>query len=159
MHVLDASSILSAWDTYPPDQFPGLWDWLEELAQKKELVIAEVALEEVKHKYPECAAWLKDCEMRVLPVTSAMTGAAGVKRLLGIVDDGFHPHGVGENDLLIIATAKVHGGELISDEFKQPSLPKDRRRYKIPAVCGLAEVNVPCMNFREFMIESKRVFR
>ena len=135
MHVLDASSILSAWDTYPPDQFPGLWDWLEELAQKKELVIAEVALEEVKHKSPECAARLKSSDIQVLSVTTGiLTRANKIKGLIGVTDDNFHGKGVDENDLLIIATAQELGVGLLSDEGRQTRFPDEPRKAKIPAV-------------------------
>lgn len=160
MHVLDASAILSAWDNYPPNQFPGLWDWVDEMIQTKELVIAEVALEEVKHKSPDCAMRLKSGDIQVLPVTSAILARANkIKGMIGVTDDRFHGKGVDENDLLIIATAQERGVGLLSDEGRQTRFPDEPRKAKIPAVCGLAGVSVHCMNFREYMILSGRVFR
>jgi hypothetical protein len=79
--------------------------------------------------------------------------------LLGIVDDAYHSSGVGENDLLIIATARVHKAELVSDEKRQTALPKEPTKRKIPAVCAMKEVNVLCMNFIEFIKRSDEIFR
>jgi hypothetical protein len=71
-----------------------------------------------------------------------------------------HPSkGVGENDIFIIATARLHGAGLVSDEERQPTLPTEPSKKKIPAVCGMREVNVPCINFIEFIKRSDAVFR
>jgi hypothetical protein len=66
---------------------------------------------------------------------------------------------VGENDLLIISTAKVHRVELVSDEEKQLNLPQILSKRKIPAVCAMSEVAVSCINFLEFIKQSGEVFR
>ena len=59
MRALDASAILYAWDNYPLALFPGLWQWLGAEVGAHALVIPVVALEEVGHRAPECAKWLR----------------------------------------------------------------------------------------------------
>jgi hypothetical protein len=160
MQVLDASSIIYAWDNYPKNQFPGLWDWIAEQIEEKALAIPKVALEEVRHKTPECEKWLKEAGIALFDTTQEiLLDAMRIKKLVGIVDDRYHPKGVDENDLLIIATAKVHRCGLISDEEKQTRLPDEPTKKKIPAVCAMADVAVQCMNFIEFLKGSNAVFR
>ena len=158
MQVLDASSALHAWDNYPLDQFPPLWAWLARRIAVGELAIPVVALEEVDHKYPECAAWLKAQRIRVLPMTEAMLmDALRIKNLLDIQGESYGS-GVGENDLFIVAAARAHEAELLTDEGRQPNLPQSRRNYKIPAVCALPEVQTVCLSFVEFLKRSQAVF-
>lgn len=160
MRVFDASSMIYAWDNYPIGQFPGLWEWVASQIEAKELVMSSVAFEEVQNKTPDCGEWLKDNNLERLSVTNAiLQDAKRIKDLLGIVDDGYHPKGVGENDILIIATARLHGAELVSDEERQNNLPKVMSKYKIPAVCLTQPVSVPCINFIEYIKDSGAVFR
>lgn len=77
--------------------------------------------------------------------------------LMGIVGDAYHAKGVGENDILIIATARAHRAELVSNEGRQ-SLDILPAKRKIPAVCAMPEVAVPCINFMEFIKRSDVVF-
>jgi predicted nucleic acid-binding protein len=159
MLVFDASSIIYAWDNYPIEMFPTLWDWLAAEITSGRLAIPEVAYDEVEHRSPECHAWLQDAEIPVIDVEEAtLLMAAAIKELLGIQGDAYHADGVGENDLLIIACASVHGHSLISDERKQVTLPNLMKRFKIPAVCNHAHVRVVCLNFLAFIKSSNVVF-
>jgi hypothetical protein len=159
MLVVDASSIIYAWDNYPIRQFPGLWGWMAEQFTDKHLVIPRVAYDEVVNNAPECAAWLKDANIELFEVTNAIVQEAlKIKSLLGIFSDGYHPKGVGENDIFIIATASVNSIGLVSDEGRQQRLPDIPAKRKIPAVCTMDEVGVPCMNFIEFIKRFEVVF-
>lgn len=159
MQVIDASSALYAWDYYPESQFPGLWDWLSQEINQGNIVIPSVALVEVSHKYTECAAWLKENGIKVIKNSNAILQEANrIKGLLGIVDENYHPKGVDENDLIIIATSKVLGHRLISDE-KQPTPPDKESKKKIPKVCIIQTVSVDCICFVDFFKESGTVFR
>lgn len=158
MQVLDASSALYAWDNYPFEQFPSLWLWLGSQIATGALQISSVALEEVERKTPECAAWLKAQKVSAHSVDQKiLLEAVRIKALLSIEGERFGG-GVGENDLLIIAAAKLKGATLVTDERRQPDLPRIKANYKIPAVCGMQTVDVSCLNFLEYLKKSKEVF-
>lgn len=160
MQVFDASSMIYAWDNYPVGQFPGLWEWMATQIQGKRLVMPSVAFGEVKNKTPECGIWLTSNNLEQLPISnSILQDAMRIKGLLGITGDSYHAKGVGENDILIIATARAYTAELISDEEKQITLPKEPAKKKIPAVCATAGVSVSCINFIRYIKRSEEVFR
>lgn len=160
MPTFDASSLIYAWDNYPPELFPPLWDWFSEQVASGEFTTPQVAFDEVKAGTPECTTWLTDAGITLLPMTSdVINEAMRIKTLLGIEDDDYHPKGVGENDLLIIAAAKIEGAELISNEAPQLKAPDIARKYKIPAVCRMPEVAVQCRNLLKLLQASGTVFR
>lgn len=158
MLVFDASSMIYAWDNYPLRQFPPLWDWMQTCIDDKTIVMPSVAFEEVTYKAPDCGEWLKT-DLEQLEITnSIIQDAFRIKTMLGIVDDKYHPKGVDENDLLIIATARDYGVELVSNEARQKQ-PGKLEKCKIPAVCLMKGVDVPCLNFIEFIKRSEVIFR
>ncbi|MCK9636358.1 MAG: DUF4411 family protein [Methylobacter tundripaludum] len=151
--------MIYAWDNYPALQFPGLWEWMATQAEERQLVMPSVAFEEVVNKTPDCGEWLNDNGLWLIEISNVVIqDAMRIKLLLSIVGDKYGT-GVGENDLLIIAMAREQGAELVSDERRQPDLPKERHNYKIPAVCAMSEVSVPCINFIDFIKRSAVVFR
>lgn len=158
MQVFDASSMLYAWDNYPIEQFPSLWAWMADRVMRAEIRMPEVAMDEVGHKSPECVTWLKKAGLQKLPVTdSIMQEAFRIKGLLGIQGDKYGA-GVDENDLLIIATAKLHGCELVTDEAFQSSPHKLKPNWKIPAVCNMQSVEAPWSDFLDYLKRSKVIF-
>lgn len=160
MLVFDASSMIYAWDNYPLRQFPGLWEWMATEIADRKLVMPSVAFEEVANKAPDCGEWLESQDLEQLEISGAiLQDAMRIKELLGVVGDSYHPKGVGENDILIIATARAHGVELVTDEGRQIAVPIEPSKRKIPAVCALQEVAVSCINFIEFIKRSDEVFR
>jgi len=159
MQVFDASSMIYAWDNYPIYQFPGLWEWMATQIKKKRLVMPSVAFEEVANKTPDCGKWLEENDITQLEITNEIVqDAMRIKKLLGIEGDNYHSKGVGENDILIIATACDNRAELVSNEGRQKSLDL-LAKMKIPAVCAINEVGVLCVNFIEFIKRSDEIFR
>jgi hypothetical protein len=159
MQVFDASSMIHAWDNYPFEQFPGLWDWIAEEVKASRLVIPRPILDEINHRTPECAVWLKQNSVELVAITDAILQEAfRIKKLIGIEDDNYHPKGVDENDLFVIATAKILSADVISNEGRQ-SKPDEPRKVKIPAVCAMSEVSLTCVNFLEYLKRGGAVFR
>jgi hypothetical protein len=159
MRAIDASSLIYAWDNYPLSHFPKLWEWLAGEIEGDDLYIPNAAFIEVGHKVPECAAWLVECECTVATETNEVLQAAlSIKQALGIENDLYHADGVDESDVLIIATAKTKGQSLVSNESRQPLLPQNMKRWKIPAVCNLEAVGVTCRNFVEYFKASGKTF-
>ena len=160
MLAFDASSMIYAWDNYPVRQFPGLWEWMATEIADRKLVMPSVAFEEVANKAPDCGEWLDSQDLEQLEISGAiLQDAMRIKGLLGIVGDSYHPNGVGENDILIIATARAHGVELVTEERRQSAVPLEPSKRRIPAVCALQEVAVSCVNFIEFIKRTDEVFR
>lgn len=158
MQVFDASSMLYAWDNYPIAQFPGLWVWMTDRVAQGVIRMSEVALDEVGHKTPECVTWLKAAGVQKIPVTEAiLLEASRIKRLLEIEEDKYGG-GVDENDLIIIATAKLTACELVTDEAFQPSANKKKCNWKIPAVCSMDSVITPWIDFLGYIKRSQAVF-
>ncbi|MGE0433196.1 MAG: DUF4411 family protein [Planctomycetota bacterium] len=156
--TLDASAVIYAWYHYPSAQFPKVWHWLSGKIGSKELVIAKTAFDEVVKHQPDAAAWLTSKKIAIFQVTNdALMKAVAIKADLGIANDDYGS-GVGENDILIIATAWVNGHEMITQENRQLNLPKSLKKYKIPAVCGMASVTIPCHTFIEVLRQSNATF-
>jgi len=125
----------------------------------KTYVFPHVAFDEVKNKSEECSKWMQTCNILKFSVTAdILRTAIEIHGLLGIENENYHPKGVGENDIIIIATAKIMETVLVSNEAMQTGVPQDFRKRKIPAVCHLSEVNVGCINFLEYLKKSERVF-
>ena len=158
MQVFDASSMIYAWDNYPFNQFPPLWKWMAIQTTNRALVMPSVALEEVNSIAPDCGKWLKKNKIRQLKENNAiLTDAMRIRGLLGIVGDKYHAKGVGENDIIIIATARIYESELVSNE-EQPTLPQILSKRRIPSVCSMQEVAVQCYQFIDYIKRSNEVF-
>ena len=158
MQVFDASSMLYAWDNYPITQFPGLWTWMADRVGQGVIQMSEVAVDEVGHKAPECVHWLgKAAVQKILVTDSILVEAFRIKGLLEIEEDKYGA-GVDENDLIIIATAKLNGRELVTNEAFQTSANKLKRNWKIPAVCNMEGVQTPWIDFLDYIKRSAVVF-
>ncbi|MCK9284487.1 MAG: DUF4411 family protein [Rhodocyclaceae bacterium] len=159
MQVFDASSIIYAWDNYPVQQFPGLWDWIADRINDSTIMMPTVALVEVHDNSPDCWHWLRDANLQTHEISNAiLQESLRIKGQIGIVGDRYGA-GVGENDILIIATASVLRKELVTDEEWQPNLPLNPLKYKIPAVCALPAVRVAWIDFLDYIKRTGAVFR
>jgi len=107
MRVIDASSIVLAWDIYPIDQFSKFWLWVETSLKSKSLVMGQPNFDEVGHVSPDCYTWLTP-HLMVLPVDNQVVSAAVlINRALGVSSGNYHPSGVDENDVFCIAVGRL----------------------------------------------------
>lgn len=159
MRVFDASSALHAWDNYPIGNFPTVWSWIESELSAKTIVVPRVALDEISHISPECRQWLNDINtFSPTEVDNAIAfHALAINDEIGVQNDQYGT-GVDANDVIIIATAMALRFALVSNESRQPSLPENKKKYKIPAICNLQSVAVSCINFADLIRLSNRVF-
>ena len=160
MYSFDASSMIHAWDNYPPENahFNSFWNWFADQVQNQQFVISQPALDEVSHKIPECGKWLKDKDkgIKIYHLTpDILKTAKKIKQLLSIVEEKY-TKGVDENDLLIIATAQEIEATLITEEGVQNKLPELKSNYKIPAVCKMKEVDVHCCRFL-YLLKKRKI--
>jgi predicted nucleic acid-binding protein len=131
---------------------------MAEQVAERSIQMSEVAAQEVGHKEPECKDWLQKTGLQIIHVNEAiLQEALHIKRLLEIEEDKYGS-GVDENDLIIIATAKLHGCELVTDEGFQAVRPKVKRNYKIPAVCVMDTVDVSWISFIHCLKRSGKIF-
>lgn len=155
---IDASAAIDLWTTYPIAQFPLLWKWVESEFSRKDMAISRIALEETGFRIPDCRANIESFGVTGLQIgNDEVLEALAIKSLLGIVNDEYGS-GVDENDILIIASAKVQHAQLVTNEALQPKLPASPRNYKMPAVCGLPAIQVPCCRLIDWIMQSGMVF-
>ena len=70
-YCIDTSGWLDGWERdYPIDVFPSMWEMIDELIDKGELVSSEEVYVEVEKKSDGLHPWLKDRKKKVLyPIT------------------------------------------------------------------------------------------
>ena len=158
MPLFDASAIVDLWENYPINQFPSVWDWFEEEIRDQEAVVAEVAFHEIGHKSPDCKKLIQQLGIVRHPIGMAETQhALAIKLALGIQNDEYST-GVDENYIFIISVAKARGLDLVTNEGRQPALPNNPAKYRIPAVCDLPVVTVKTLRLLDYIRQSNRVF-
>jgi hypothetical protein len=92
MYSFDASSMIHAWDNYPPENehFESLWEWFSSNVQNKEFVISKKAFKEVSDKIPECREWLQNSNVEIYSLTStSLLIAKDIKASLNILEDKY----------------------------------------------------------------------
>lgn len=159
MQTFDASSMIYAWDNYPSGQFPPLWRWMATNIGAGTFDMPQVAYEEVERHAPDCWEWLRNENINRIGVSNAIVQEAfRIKTQLQIQGDQYHPKGVSENDLLIIATASIEHLVLVSNEGRQNQFPVVLAKAKIPTVCERFCEDLQCIDFITLIKDSGEVF-
>jgi hypothetical protein len=131
-YSIDTSAILDGWVRYyPPDVFPHVWEKLDRMIGRGELVATEVVLAELEKKHDEVYKWAR--ERKDMFVAIDLRIQAAVKKILRrhkkLIDERKAGPGA---DPFVIALAQVEGYAVVTGE-KPSGSPEKRPR--IPDVC------------------------
>ena len=159
-YCIDASAFIAAWnESHPIDVFPGLWPQLADYQTNMVLIKPifdeidpisssdkKMAKKEKADKYP-LRTWMLDNQFAETPIDKSVESRSlEWGKGYQIKKDA---KGVSENDLKLIAYAKLNDKTVVTEEEKQTNKPQKKYKYKIPLVCD--EQEVECINFVEML--------
>ncbi len=155
-YCVDANIFITAWNKdYPPHVFRTLW---EQLAQhQSDIVLIKPIFDEIdpisspdqklpedkkKEKYP-LRVWMEDNQFASTPVVDSVKAVS--LDFEKEYETNNNPKGANQNDITLIAYAKIEGKTVVAFEDEQPQRPAKKCNYKIPLVCD--EQEVECVRF------------
>lgn len=159
-YCIDANIFITAWNvSHPMDVFPGLWRKLA--VHRTDMVLIKPIYDQIdplspadknktahekRDKYP-LRTWMIDNHFTIAPIDESVERfSLSLERTYEVRD---RSGGVDENDIKLIAYAKVNDKIVVTTEEKQPNEPKKKYNYKIPLVCD--EQDVQCIDFVEML--------
>lgn len=152
MYCIDTSALVDGWTRYyPPDVFPPLWDKLEEMIGRKEIIAPDEVLRELSKKEDELFKWATKNDGLFAPLDA--TVQAATQEILAVFPrlvDSERDRSIA--DPFVIALARVRGCCVVTGE-KTSGNPK---RPKIPNVCDHFKIRY--VNMLQFMREQKWQF-
>jgi hypothetical protein len=131
VYCIDTSALVAAWqERYPPENFPRLWERLDELIENGRLVAPVEVRHEIAKRSDELNGWLKARPRMFRELEEEIQiAAAEVLRT--------HPRLVGERKLrtsadpFVVALARVESLQVVTEEKFTNSM----NRPNIPDVC------------------------
>lgn len=155
-YCVDANIFITAWNKdYPPHVFSTLW---KQLAQhQSDIVLIKPIFDEIdpilssdqslpkdkkKEKYP-LRVWMEDNQFTATPIADDVKAIS--LNLEKEYETNNNPKGANQNDITLIAYAKMEGKTVVTFEGEQPQKPEKKCNYKIPLVCD--EQGVECIIF------------
>ena len=164
MYHFDASALIDLWENYPIHRpmFAGVWQWFYEQVSSETFQISAIALKEVKdhigtnllgRDIPNSKFLIQALKrIKINNLTPEdLEKEERIKFLLDIKEYRTRSSGVGANDVLIIAIASRKKATLIANEARQDTLPQNKRKFKIPAVCRLESIGIACISLKELL--------
>ncbi len=154
---LDANIFLTAWEKsgYPINVFPSLWKQLALL--KDDIILIKPIFNEIdpispadkkidllkkREKYP-LRMWLEDNKFIETPVSGNVESTSLDLEMQYEIQEV--SKGAGQNDITLIAYAKMNNKTIVTLEGKQAQIPKEKHNYKIPLICK--QQGVDCIDF------------
>jgi hypothetical protein len=153
VYCIDTSALVAAWqESYPPENFPRVWERFDSLIAEGRLVAPVEVLRETSKRSDELHAWLKERDGMFRELEEAIQiEAANVL--------ANYPRLVGERKLrtsadpFVVALARVEGFQIVTDEKPTGNL----NRPNIPDVCADMGGMLPPMNVLQLIRAEKWV--
>jgi hypothetical protein len=148
IYVFDTSSIRSLQHFYP-SVFKTIWDGLDGLVQKQNLISTREVWNELgrQNVSADVLAWAKqNKQIFTTPNTAELQFVAQIfqtKHFQSLIGEQQRLKGTPVADPFVIACAKIKGGTVVTEEQLKPNAAK------IPNVC--AHFKVPCIDLEKFM--------
>ena len=166
-YVIDSSSLIRIGEVYPKTCF-GVNSWVMEMINKGVVIVIPKIRDELKRIsedpkkkikveiqeiYEDVRKVLDNLPKKsVFNDTEIADTASEIERELGLSD--IEEYGLSDEDLFLIASAKVHRSTVVTEELvQQGNFPNEY--YKIPRACEIVGVN--CVNLFG-LFESEKVF-
>lgn len=149
VYCIDTSSLVEAWRrSYPPDVLPSLWVKIEEMIDNNLLISSEEVLTELSIGGDDLHKWAKKQNKLFYPINVDIQNEVSkimAHPIHSKVVDLRNPSAV-DADPFVIATAKIKGCDLVTQEKFQPDL--NAKKIGIPNVCR--DLGIKHMTFLEF---------
>ncbi len=155
-YCIDANIFITSWNSsYPINVFQSLWN--EVARYRNDIIIIKPIFDEIDpisssdrklpknkktNKYP-LRVWMIDNQLESTSVSDEVQDVS-----LGLeiqYETNNNPKGANQNDIILIAYAKINGITVVTFEEDQPQRPGKKCNYKIPLICR--EQQVACINF------------
>jgi hypothetical protein len=152
-YSIDTSAILHAWRrSYPPEVFPALWEKLNELVDRGELLASQEVLFELERKDDDVYRWARERRRMFVPTDEDVQRVVQdiLRDYPGLVDPKRERSGA---DPFVVAVARVKGCTVVTNERPTTS----PTRVKIPTVCQA--LGIRCLDLLQFIREKGWVFR
>lgn len=155
LFVFDTSSC-RVLRNYYPDRFPTFWTHFEEAISAGGVVSVREVYNELEQQLPGSWLWHWVKRHRQMFVTPTPEETAFVAEILAVphfdmlVTETQRLKGQPVADPFVIASAKVRGGTVVTEELKK------KHAAKIPNVCE--HFQIPCVNMEGFLVQNSWQF-
>ncbi len=142
-YLPDADVLIAAYrNRYPPDLFPGFWDWLIHHLATGHLLIIDRVSAEIIHPL-ELSQWIKQATNDYFPTTATPPVANAYQQLMDWVQENSQFTPVARADFArgadgwLAAYAIVHGAVVVTNEV---SAPDAKRKVPLPDLCNQFQI-------------------
>lgn len=164
IYVFDTSSIRSLQHFYPR-VFKTIWDGLDELVAKQELISTREVFNELERQAvtEEVLKWVKNHKAMFYTPTGAellfVAEMFKIRHFQGLIGAQQRLKGTPVADPFVIACARINQATVVTEEGwlrGGKSLALKPNAAKIPNVC--AHFKIPCVDLEEFMYQQGWTF-